>query len=368
VRIAVFGHDAGHANLVRRIDAFQSLGHSVHGLTMRRGPDTPRSFPNTDLGRTFDDRFAQRVAMIGLGTYRARCAARPDEFDLLWARNLDMLATALAFRGKFKVPVVYETLDIHRSLSGENATARFLRQIEGRLLRHVSLIVVSAPAFVTEYYDRHHPDHPPVALVENTLPLGDMPPRPGPRTAPNEPFVLGWTGILRCRRSLDVLAEVAHRLEGRVLIRIHGRPALRSIPDFHERVAADPYLDYRGPYRSPEDLPSLYGEMDAVWCGVYYQSEGNAKWLLPNRVYEAGYFGLPALAPPGTQTAAFIAEHGLGPALRADTAEALAEAATALMDARAYGDSSERIAAQPTRLFARGTEDVAAALAMAARS
>lgn len=38
----------------------------------------------------------------------------------------------------------------------------------------------------------------------------------------------------------------------------------------------------------------------------------NSTWLLPNRIYEGGYFAVPAITPDGTQTAAWVSEKESG--------------------------------------------------------
>jgi succinoglycan biosynthesis protein ExoL len=49
----------------------------------------------------------------------------------------------------------------------------------------------------------------------------------------------------------------------------------------------------------------------------------NSSWLLPNRLYEGGYFGVPSVAPAGTQTGQWITSHGAGFELKEDLAQTL---------------------------------------------
>jgi hypothetical protein len=54
-------------------------------------------------------------------------------------------------------------------------------------------------------------------------------------------------------------------------------------------------------------------------------SRGNSDWLLPNRIYEASYFGCPSIALAGTETGRRVAADGLGFTVEEPTAEALTE-------------------------------------------
>src|ERR1044071_5735234 len=122
-RIAFFGHDAADAAVRRRVQGFRDDGLDVTGFMMRRRDDISPDWENVDLGRTFDGNYAQRVKSILSGAKRA--AAEREKLaksDVIYARNLDMLATAfLAKRYTgLKTPVIYESLDVHRLLTRNN--------------------------------------------------------------------------------------------------------------------------------------------------------------------------------------------------------------------------------------------------------
>jgi succinoglycan biosynthesis protein ExoL len=53
----------------------------------------------------------------------------------------------------------------------------------------------------------------------------------------------------------------------------------------------------------------LYGQLDLVWAGDFMEAGFNSVWLLPNRIYEGGYYCVPAIAPVGTETAQWISRH-----------------------------------------------------------
>jgi succinoglycan biosynthesis protein ExoL len=77
---------------------------------------------------------------------------------------------------------------------------------------------------------------------------------------------------------------------------------------------------YAGRYKAPEDLAAIYDGLDLVWAGDFMEAGFNSVWLLPNRIYEGGYQGVPAIAPAGTQTARWIEEHGAGFGVEEDIA------------------------------------------------
>ena len=56
----------------------------------------------------------------------------------------------------------------------------------------------------------------------------------------------------------------------------------------------------------------MYQGGDLVWAGDFHAAGAKSRWLLPNRLYEGGYFGAPAIAPADTETARWITSSGAG--------------------------------------------------------
>ncbi len=326
-RIAFFGHDAADAAVRRRVQGFRDDGLDVIGFTMRRRDDIVTDWQNVDLGRTYDGAYGQRIRSIFRGARRA--AAQRDllaSADVIYARNLDMLVTAFLAKRQtgLKTPVVYESLDVHRLLTRKDLIGLALRRAEGALLRRTRRLVVSSPGFLKNYFEVRHKGQYRASLVENRLAAGAdygaRPARDASLRPAAEPLRIGWVGVLRCRRSLGLLVDLARKLGPQVRIILHGIPALTEIPDFHDRIRGVANIEFHGRYKAPEDLAHIYGELDVVWAGDFMEAGYNSLWLLPNRLYEGGYYAVPAIAPEGTQTAKWINQRGAGFTIAEDLA------------------------------------------------
>jgi succinoglycan biosynthesis protein ExoL len=322
-RIAFFGHDAADAAVRRRVQGFRDDGLDVTGFMMRRRDDVSTDWENVDLGRTYDANYAQRVKSIFSGAKRA--AAEREKLakaDVIYARNLDMLATAFLAKREagLKTPVIYESLDVHRLLTRKDLIGLAFRRLEGALLSRTRRLVVSSPGFLENHFEVHHKGHYRPSLIENRLAAGaDYGPRPAREVpASGEALRIGWIGVLRCSRSLGLLIDLARKLGPKVRIVMHGMPALTEIPDFHQRIQGIPNVEFHGRYKSPEDLAGIYSNLDLIWAGDFMEARYNSVWLLPNRLYEGGYYGVPAIAPAGTQTAKWIMDRGVGFSVRED--------------------------------------------------
>ena len=145
--------------------------------------------------------------------------------------------------------VQHKVLDVHRMMPGRGPARKACsRWLEGRLMRRASSLVISSPAFLSGYFEPRGQPRTPVVLVENKAPGLDGPVVRPPARRPGPPWRIGWCGMIRCQRSLDILTELARRAPGLVEIEIHGRPAYTEFRDFDAQVASVPGVRYRGPY------------------------------------------------------------------------------------------------------------------------
>jgi hypothetical protein len=318
VKLAYFVHDVHDAAVARRVDMLQRGGAEVVVLGFRRS-DTPRTeilgAPVRDLGRTADGKLAQRaLSVIRAAASAGRWRDLVAGCDAVMARNLEMLAVAERAR-RLAAPqaaLVYECLDIHRVMLSGRAPGKLLRTLERRLLARCGLLIVSSPAFLAEYFDRIQHADTPALLVENKV-LADGPAaRPGAPALPaGPPWRIGWFGVIRCRRSLQILADLARARPGLVQVVIRGKPAYQEFDGFQGVVEATPGLSFEGPY-AREDLARIYRGVHFTWAIDYFEAGQNSDWLLPNRLYEGGLHGAPAIALSGVQTGRWLAEHQAG--------------------------------------------------------
>jgi len=357
--IAFFGHDAADAAVRRRVKSFTGDGLRVIGFMMRRRDASPE-WQNVDLGMTRDGAFVHRIRQIFAGARKA--AAQRDlleQADVIYARNLDMLACAfLAKRHTgLKTPVIYESLDVHRLLTRGDFVGRIFRGLERSLLKRTRALVVSSPGFLKNHFERHYSGDFTAYVVENRLGAdSDFGPRPNvvePSAVPaDRKLVLGWVGMLRCQRSLDLLCALADAFPDSLDIRLHGIPARTEIPVFEPEIDRRPNMTYFGKFRSPEDLADIYASLDVVWAGDFMEAGYNSVWLLPNRIYEGGYYATPSIAPAGTETAAWIERNDCGFVIAEPLEQSLPDLVGRLLqDRREMAAFSARLASLPEELF-----------------
>lgn len=358
-------HDVSDPAVRRRIIMLRAGGARVTLAGFRRTtnavPDVEGLQP-IDLGATRDGRFGQRLAAVAKAALSigSKLAAMPKP-DLIIARNLEMLALARRAKAAFRggVPIVYECLDIHRLVLRNDMLGKALRTAERYLARDVKLLVTSSPAFIANYFKPFGQVAAPVELVENkyfettAIAVDDRLKAENP-VAP--PWRIGWFGALRCRRSLELLADFTRRQGGRFEVVLRGRPALSEFPDFHAFVDAEPYLSFRGPYRNPEDMAAIYGEVHFSWAIDFFEEGQNSEWLLPNRLYEGCRFGAVPISMGNTETGRFLNQQDIGVLLSDATPETL-ETVLGRMDQERFGKAKARVLARNPRTWSYDRSD-----------
>ncbi len=358
LKVLYLVHDLADPAVRRRVLMLTEGGAAVSLAGFRRGDNALAEVSGVkpiELGRTADGRFAQRMGAVAKAAIRLRGLLKGVERpDVIIGRNLEALAVADRASAIFGgVPVVYECLDIHRLLLSDKAPGKALRRAEAHFGRNARLVLTSSPAFIENYFAPRSALKAPIALLENkVLSLAGMPQAASLRLPPQqgEPWKIGWFGALRCRKSLELLADFTRRMEGRVEVILRGRPAYSEFEDFDAFVANEPYLSFRGPYKNPEDLADIYGEAHFSWAIDFFEEGQNSSWLLPNRLYEGCLYGSVPITVDGTETNRFLTSRGLGLTLREPSAVAL-QAMFEGLTAEHYGARSSAVSSTDRRTW-----------------
>ena len=320
-RIIYLAPDCTDSAVKKRAKAFLGLGHKLTVFSFRRdryNVGTECAWHNIELGKSKERRLLSRLLMclrVLWIIFRHRDLWR--RASVIYARNLDLALLALVGRilTRCRAPLVYEVLDIHPLLVRNDIWGAVGRWLERRVLKRCRLLVVSSPAFVTNYFKERQQFRGETFLLENKwAPEGVF---EGNRklsyhlTDEETIWTIGWFGNLRCRQSLDILTEVADALPSRVRIFMRGCASLLGEESLMKSCEHRANMTFGGEYDAPDELPEIYSQVHFNWCADF--SDGvNSLWLIPNRIYEGGYFGIPAIAIDNTQTGRIATERQLG--------------------------------------------------------
>ncbi len=324
LRIAFLGHDSSESTIKKRVRAFIDNGVDVTGFMFRRmrpGAENPPEWRNIDLGITADGRFARRVLqLLSIAPKIVRERRQFLAANVIYARNVDMLAVAFLVKilTGSDASIVYEALDVHPACTGTGWMSSLLRLAERRMLARVSLLVVSSETFMEKYFRPIQRYKGEWFLLENKVFLSSSEFSrlvAEQRADHHRPWTIGWFGVIRCQRSLEILENLARSFPSTIAVHIRGTASethgittetLRGISDRNNNI------HFFGPYRCPDDLQQIYGAIDLCWAIDYSAAGSNSDWLIPNRIYESGLCGIPSVSRSGTATARIIDKYACG--------------------------------------------------------
>ena len=292
----------------KRIDMLVSLGFDVSVAAFNRAYHSGRvpSRPTQIIGTISHGKYLQRIGRLITALPKLRRAMRGR--DIVYASSPDMALLAMiagVFMGK---KFILEVGDVREIQTAEGLKGRLVRIVDRVLTNRCSLLVVTAVGFLDNYYRNWLRSDVPAIVVENKIEASLTSARPEavrgslPQGRPfiDRPLRIGYFGLLRCQWTWDVLKAFALKHPKDVEIVMAGYPMEPA--DIAEQAKSIPNVIYSGEYKSPNDLPRLYGAVDLVWACYKFigPRDWNLKWARPNRFYESCYFGRPLISRLGS--------------------------------------------------------------------
>ncbi len=354
LRLVYLVHDLNDPAVVRRIEMLRPYLVSAVVIGFFRSAESPTQVAGwhaVGLGRTADGQLGRRaLSVLQAQFHRRRLKSHFRGATVVIARQLEMLTLAVALRGRYaqKATLAYECLDIHRLMLTSSVVTSALLALEARLLAKVDLLIVSSPAFIADYFQPVHGARVPrVCLLENkVLNSEHSTVLPNAQREAGPPWRIGLAGMLRCRHSLVLLADLTRQLQGKVVVELHGRPSKSAIPDFDALIDATPAMHFFGPYDRQRGLANVYRAVHFTWAIDFYEADGNSRWLLPNRLYEGGLHGAIPIALASVETGRWLDRNNAGVVLKDPVSETLLHYFTTLQMPD-YATEVDRLAAVP---------------------
>ena len=210
-----------------------------------------------------------------------------------------------------KIRGIYDLADINPIQYGDGCFSNLFRLAEARILNSQKWdIVVTSPWFCWGYLRPVLRSGADCYLIENKL-IGraDLPASSSSKCFDHKsPLTIGWTGLLRCNRSLGVLFDLC-KFNARVNLDLIG--SVRTL-DGNLLDLANSLSNIRilGEYLE-EKLADKLTDVHFIWACDFFDGL-NSKFLLPNRLYQGIFYGKPLIAEAGTATGYVVDYYDIG--------------------------------------------------------
>lgn len=280
------------------------------GFTRNNFPVCDDELSSESIGTLEHGNYFKRLFILLRSMIFLRKKAK--EFNVIYTFTLDtLLISRMAFLFMPKT-YIYHIQDIRSIFFGNSLKSRLARLLEGKLLRKVSVLVVSSKDYFTGYFaKRYQFPRSKTVVIENKLPdylnLSDTKP-----SFDNTKITIGYFGVMRCFRSWEILKNLALNNPDSFDLYLRGKPM--AVPDISEQISTINNIVYDGLYKSPDELEDLYRRVDIVWAAYPYSGphEGNWKYARTIRFYEACAFQKPVIVQKGTPQAKDVERYNIG--------------------------------------------------------
>jgi hypothetical protein len=217
--------------------------------------------------------------------------------------------------------------------------------------------VVSSPGFIREHFEKLNAPLPTTILIENKVSVNEkLPPRETTALPDGPPWRIGWFGVIRCKRSLDMLVEASRRNPGLLEVVIAGRVARDVVGDLSKDLPEGIGVKYIGTFADEAELGQLYRSTHFAWLVDFYEAGANSDWLLPNRLYRSAYYGTVPIALSGVESGRWLEKYGAGLRLNCVSPESIASTLSRF-SAADYLDAKVKLEAIPTSSLVAGRAD-----------
>jgi len=243
--------------------------------------------------------------------------------SIVYCFGLDMTLIAIFSSLGSQTSIVYEVADIRSLMLKKSIAGRFSRWLERIVVQYIDSVVVTSPLYIQHYFldfqgiksiEKFH-------VLENKLSKKQIAQLTFNQVLDSEiaesgtkrKIVIGYFGLLRCARSIEILRKLANTsYKGfEFHINIHGK-TMGEVDN--DDLIGNQNIEYFGEYKWPDDLAAMYQKVDIVWaCYPYGDSvPGNWQWAKTNRFYEACVFSKPMIVLKNSGDAEAVRKYGIG--------------------------------------------------------
>lgn len=314
----------GHPRDAKRIKMLQDEGFEVEALAFER---------KYHKGR-MPDCHVTKLGVIEHGNYIARLlkfikvlpVVRSGILrnDFIYASGQDMAFLGYLAGLWLGKPIAMEVGDLTSIQTASGLKGKVFRMFDAWLTSRYSLLVVISEGFLNTYYRKWLRVKTIGLVLQNKLEGGpfmsnkaDLPAlHVDDHFASDRALKIGYFGLLRDYWSWQILTTLAAQHPKRFEVVLAGLPI--NPANIFELATNFPNVTYLGEYRSPEDLPSLYQQVDMIWA-CYPEikiDDWNLRWGRPNRFYESCFFKKPCFAREGSLFADDVKRYNIGCLIR----------------------------------------------------
>lgn len=253
---------------------------------------------DVEIIASIEDRkyFSRLLKMISV-TFKLRRLIK--ENSVIYALNPDLAMWSYFASIGLQRRLIIDLADIREIQVSDSFFGVIYRFLDKYVTNRCELLVVTSESFISDYYNKRlNVFDKKYFVLENKVDY-KIEVNHNVKNI-NNLIVIGYFGVIRDKWTLYLLTTLVKKFPERFRVLIAGVCVLKGV-DLFQLSKDDCNITYFGPYKSPEDLEYLYGQIDvlALFYPDYNSSKNwfNAKKICrSNRFYEGLYFNKPFIS------------------------------------------------------------------------
>lgn len=204
------------------------------------------------------------------------------------------------------IKYVYEEGDLVHTYSSSSFFRNLMEYIDKSVIRHSFLTVFTSEGFIDYHFKVQNIKNGIVIPNKISKTIKDLPQQKDSRIVNSDNLHIGFVGAPRFATIIyffkyACLAFPQHDFH------IFGGP----VPDDFNELKGYSNMHFHGKFKTPEDLPSIYSQLDLV-LSTYDTDSDNVRYAEPNKLYEAIYFETPIIVSSKTFLSKKVKALGVG--------------------------------------------------------
>lgn len=296
-------------NNIKRMEEFKLCGYDVVAYAFSRGQDN-KNFPHgievNHIGSfASDSSYWSRIGVMRRGIKNViQKYKNEDCLFYLLKNDIAIIYSYLTDR-----PYVFEEADMTHLSFGNKCLRNYLEKRIKSIINHSVLSVFRSEGFLKYHFGEKYPDN--VYVIPNRL-------HPNVLNLPEVESCCADEGCIRFAfvggiryDTIFSFAETALRHFPQHQFHFYGIFSTKAQEEQFFVLNQYPNCFFHGPFKSPDDLPSIYSNID-VLLSAYDVRGINPRYAEPNKLYEAIFFDKPIIVSSHSFLADKVARLGIG--------------------------------------------------------
>lgn len=318
MKIVFFVGILSQPRCIKRVTSFVEQGYDCEVYGYNRGNYDVNKYPESIKVHVLSELKDGKEYLKKVKTYKK------DICDIINAyKNEDVIFYSFTFIGALILlcksrKYIYEIADVLYAYPKFSKVEKLLRLLDKRLIKKSVVTIMTSEGF-KHYYTIKSSN---IVVIPNKVSKALKDVKRFPLQIESNNIRFGFVGAIRYD-SVSRFAEVIGKYYPHYSFEFYGKwLTLDTMEKVEKLTKSYSNIHFHGPYKSPQDLPKIYSELDVI-VACYDVNSTNERIAEPNKLYESCLFCRPIIVSTDTYLAKRVNELNCGFSINASNEDSI---------------------------------------------